>query len=154
MAADLCCSPRHKGAEENGSRRRCDPPTQWQSSTVGDARLQNNSLVVIGVSYSVCIQEVFVEHSHLFAVEGPSPPWGSGGGTAQKKHSDTTSKLLKGWSKLFLMSELSNNINTVTILYILWLHFMRMWMCVVTLLVAHGQAFSLQLRWNKSFFFL
>lgn len=95
---------RHKGAEENGSRRRCDPPTHWQSSTVGDARLQNNSLVVIGVSYSVCIQEVFVEHSHLFAVEGPSPPWGSGGGTAQKKRSDTTSKLLKGCSKLFLTS--------------------------------------------------
>lgn len=53
-------------------------PTHPHSSTLRDTQLQNNSLVIIGMSYSVLVQKVFVKHGHLFAVEGPSAPWGRG----------------------------------------------------------------------------
>ena len=36
---------------------------------------QTHSLVVTRVSYSVFVQEVFVKHSHLFAVQGSPSSW-------------------------------------------------------------------------------
>lgn len=48
------------------------------SSIMGDTQLQNNSLVIICVSYSVVVQEVFVKHGHLFAVQGPPSSWKTG----------------------------------------------------------------------------
>lgn len=57
------------------------------SGAVGDTQLQNNSLVIICMSYSVLVQEVFVKHGHLFAVQGPPSSWGGGG---QRRHTLNT----------------------------------------------------------------
>lgn len=64
---------------QNSSQRiHTHPPTHPHSSTLRDTQLQNNSLVIISMSYSVFVQKAFVKHGHLFAVEGPSAPWREG----------------------------------------------------------------------------
>lgn len=57
------------------------PPTHplTYSPTQQHHGRQNNSLVVICMSYSVFVQEAFVKRGHLFAVQGPPSSWGKEG---------------------------------------------------------------------------
>lgn len=108
---------------EEGEKRRGgppDPPTQRQRGTPGGGGLQHHSPVVVGVSYSVVVQEVLVEDGHLFAVQRPSPPWWSAGDTAEGNVDARSSRLLQGHSDSVLDSSLLfDNVDTATVLCVL-----------------------------------